>query len=826
QGGERREIAVRQVSNSPSGEPPSRPRLTTTEEVKGLNERTEARNRLIADAIRRLAAWSGQGAAPLPPDLPQDAEEWLAPYRALLGRHGPPPVPGDPLLSIFARIQDPEGQADAPQVYWRAEALTLDPIPEPRAAEEARLGAEGLERWWQGFESEVQEVLKLPTEARFTAFTHLLHRWAWAVPCSYGEAGVSFYDEFRALSALVFASGCAATPADEFLLVGGDIPGIQQTLYTITSKGAAKGLRGRSFFIQLLGDAVVRRLLAELDLPESNVIYAAGGNFMLLAPTRVERGDRDEETEDVLRRVLRQVNAGLVKALQGDTALVLTSVPVESADLSTPDRFRGKREDLGEQLAQAKNRPLRELADDWAVLFAPQGTGGKQSCAVCRIEVDEGNSKLLEPTGETPEAATEPPRICYLCASLGELARAIRHEKLWMAVEEARDMLNTSVQPTDGWAELLARMTGFRYSFHDEPPGIRGTVLAVNRPNSLPKGAHGFRLLANVTPTTTKEDVRYLREQVGLDRKDLPHMGEIRSFTLLAHAAARSGAIERVGVLRMDVDNLGQIFSEGLPDLTLPKLSALSRMMDLFFSGCLNTLVRKQAENDLYIIYAGGDDLFIVGAWHRLPELAESIRDRFEAFVGKHPALSLSGGLTLENPKFPLYRAAERAGEAEDRAKGYTHPDGRRKDAFCFLGTVVGWEDWAKVVRDQKDELLWLIGEDEENWRREEKERERRLPRALLQIVQSIHRLYHDDLLAAQREARRTKAKPPNPRLFYGRWMWMRVYSLTRLAERRGRRDISERVTKLQNEFIKPATVRYSGLAARWAEYLTRREEN
>ncbi len=57
------------------------------------------------------------------------------------------------------------------------------------------------------------------------------------------------------------ASGCGPEPAPTFSLVGGDIPGIQRTIYTITSKGAAKGLRGRSAFIQLLGDAVVRRVL-------------------------------------------------------------------------------------------------------------------------------------------------------------------------------------------------------------------------------------------------------------------------------------------------------------------------------------------------------------------------------------------------------------------------------------------------------------------------------------------------------------------------------------------------------------------------------------
>jgi hypothetical protein len=62
--------------------------------------------------------------------------------------------------------------------------------------------------------------------------------------------------------------------------------------------------------------------------------------------------------------------------------------------------------------------------------------------------------------------------------------------------------------------------------------------------------------------------------------------------------------------------------------------------------------------------------------------------------------------------------------------------------------------------------------------------------------------------------------------MFLGRWAWMRVYSLTRMADR-AKRDMPEasrRMKKLQKQIMKPATVRFSGLAARWAEYEIRKE--
>jgi len=68
------------------------------------------------------------------------------------------------------------------------------------------------------------------------------------------------------------------------VLIGGDISGVQNFIYTLSAKGAAKTLRGRSFYLQLLNEAVLRYVLRELGLPTTNVIYSGGGHFYLLAP--------------------------------------------------------------------------------------------------------------------------------------------------------------------------------------------------------------------------------------------------------------------------------------------------------------------------------------------------------------------------------------------------------------------------------------------------------------------------------------------------------------------------------------------------------------
>ncbi len=60
------------------------------------------------------------------------------------------------------------------------------------------------------------------------------------------------------------------------LLVSGDFSGIQDTVYTISSKGALKSLRARSFMLELLTEHIVYEILQlagiKADKPEDYLI--------------------------------------------------------------------------------------------------------------------------------------------------------------------------------------------------------------------------------------------------------------------------------------------------------------------------------------------------------------------------------------------------------------------------------------------------------------------------------------------------------------------------------------------------------------------------
>jgi len=275
--------------------------------------------------------------------------------------------------------------------------------------------------------------------------------------------------------------------------------------------------------------------------------------------------------------------------------------------------------------------------------------------------------------------------------------------------------------------------------------------------------------------------------------------------------ALQSEGITRVGVLRMDVDNLGAVFGQYLRG-SMAQTSALSAALELFFAGHLNGVCRDVAaqgkhDNTLYAIYAGGDDLFVVGAWDRMPLLAERVRGDFSAYTGHNPHLTLSGGVTLEGRKFPLYRAAARGGEAVGKAKIHKRPNDREKDAFCFLGQVVGWEEWP-LVRETERLLSGLISAG--------------VPRSLLQVTQVLHAQFTADRRRALRAERKTDQKPITGRPYWGRWVWMAAYSLTRLARACPEKQ-KEEILKIQREWIESGKrIHFLGLAARWAEYKLR----
>jgi CRISPR-associated protein Csm1 len=104
----------------------------------------------------------------------------------------------------------------------------------------------------------------------------------------------------------------------------------------------------------------------------------------------------------------------------------------------------------------------------------------------------------------------------------------------------------------------------------------------------------------------------------------------------------------------------------------------------------------------LSIVYSGGDDLFLIGQWLDVLEAAFDVYNAFRLFTG-NPEITLSGGYSLGDSRYPVYRFATDSGEAESRAKG----SGR--DALCLFNHPFKWQDAHEIKAIVDNEILPLL---------------------------------------------------------------------------------------------------------------------
>ncbi|NTV62662.1 MAG: type III-A CRISPR-associated protein Cas10/Csm1, partial [Oscillochloris sp.] len=335
----------------------------------------------------------------------------------------------------------------------------------------------------------------------------------------------------------------------------------------------------------------------------------------------------------------------------------------------------------------------------------------------------------------------------------------------------------------------------------------------------------GCRYIVTEAPFATDNDVKAYRKHKLDDDQGLQE-GNVLPFNLLAEY---SQGVKRLAVLRMDVDDLGDLFgaklnrTSGAGSATgvaaLAYTAALSAALSRFFEGWVGELCRQvnrqgSANGAVYAVYSGGDDLFLVGSWHVMPGLAHQIRDDFAAYVlgrplreNESPPITLSAGITLHSGGYPLYQAADDAAEALAAAKSFARVGGHTKDAVSFLGRTLGWERFSEAMR-LCDELFTLVDQ-------------QGAPRALLMTIQSLD---------AKARAGQRRGRDGSSQFAYGPWIWQGAYQLTRMAER-GRESFGPAIEQLREQIVGGEGVRtryieIAGLAARWAQLLIRERSN
>ena len=494
---------------------------------------------------------------------------------------------------------------------------------------------------------------------------------------SFGEQNIALIDMVRSTAAV--ASALVNNPdANDIGLIAGDLSGIQKFIYTIASDGALKSLRARSFYLELVTEEIVQQLLEELSLPRTNVIYAGGGNLYLLVSNDTSK------VKTALYTIQERFNKWLKNTFQGKLFLAIDYLPVPTTALKTK-QFADFWTQVTKNLAKQKLRKFESHIHDFI-----QPKPSYEPCRVCHRD-DLQSLKILN------RFETDSSRACWMCRTMFDLGDELFDIKA--IVRSKRSNIKGGVQ--------RIYLPNFYYYFFQESERAlqiaedRENVLLINNWNARKyrKNNTVLLLLGNYAQRSQEKE------------KHQKKAGFIRANEMVEKAKG----IDRVGYLRMDVDRLGRIFAEGLGEnQTLPRLAGLSRQMSYFFKVYLNSLAQKRKENllearnsvkilentkclteddrpNLLFIYAGGDDLFVSGAWNEIVEFAFDVYQCFRAYTGKNPDITLSGGISIDGVKFPLYQAAKTSGDAEEAAKG----NGR--DSLALFGGKFKWDEWLGI---------------------------------------------------------------------------------------------------------------------------------
>lgn len=250
-----------------------------------------------------------------------------------------------------------------------------------------------------------------------------------------------------------------------------------------------------------------------------------------------------------------------------------------------------------------------------------------------------------------------------------------------------------------------------------------------------------------------------------------------------------------LGVLRMDIDGLGTRLSAGFR--SIDDYEAFSRRIDNFIKEDINAIQqRNDFKEFLNIIYAGGDDLFVVGRWDKCVDFAECIHEEVDKRLASE-GLSMSGGIAIVKPKFPIAKAAEIAGEAESLAKQFR---GGEKNAFHLLGKTISWNEEFKKVKEYRNDFYHLI-------------HNKGMSSSLLHKIM---------LYASISDNNRQKERKGEPQDY--RYIWHMTYYLTRFINRYNKekdKEIQDFCKRLRDkEVTNDRNLELLSVAARWAELL------
>ena len=458
------------------------------------------------------------------------------------------------------------------------------------------------------------------------------------------QSVISKYDDEK-LKALTKKLG------NDLLLISGDFWGIQKFIFDgITTSKASKILRSRSAMVQLVTYAVVDRIKKSFD--GSEALLFGAGKFMILAKN---------ENHQKIEEIQKELNSYFLKNFFGQNGFILSSTT------TTSEKLLNQKESMEKDLdALGRDNDIKKLnkfnllsCSDNDILIDPFEKAtihDNNSCKFC-------NKRIVDE--ELKEDSCD---ICFNQINLGkkltsynylniiQFGRLSREKKIQKNMIEIIKLGNKSYYAR--FSKSLDHFSwGKTFDISDKPYNKKIDKWSLN--SYVPKYKNKEIIIFS----------NYLKEK---NKED----GKVISSGLMA--------------LKADIDKLGDTFRD-LYKEDFRKFNRLSREVEFFFSDYITSLIAKK--DNVYTVFAGGDDLFVIGEYREIVALAKEIRDEFYTFSLEKTTISM--GLVMFKPSTPITFVSKMADKAEDRAK-------RERDSIDIFGVSMKFKEFLEIEKDFK----------------------------------------------------------------------------------------------------------------------------
>jgi len=420
----------------------------------------------------------------------------------------------------------------------------------------------------------------------------------------------------------------------DLLMISGDFFGIQKFIFdSVEAKYASKILRAKSAYVQLLTKAIAFYIVETLGLSYQSIISTSAGKFEIL-------GINTEEAKAKLDAIQKKLNDFFVSRYFGETGVGISSVPCALADFIEKDRYKkGLRRRIDDAVEAIKFKKF-DLLHVESILESDTNITNETLCPLCHKRKKESD-------------------YCDICNEFVTIGQKLAQNSYLILSHDK------------GQIQLFENLY---LSFTDIPKVYENHDIAIFDIKNDDK-FRGYAKWELASYVTLKEEENEIK---------------IKTFEELAKSSCQNldTGVKALMALKGDVDSMGKYIKDENNEITnsFARFNFFSRMIDYFFSVKASQMMK---ERNIYTIFAGGDDIFILGAWDEVIDFAKELREAFIEFVSGS-SLTLSMGMIMTKPNKPINYVADVAENALEKAKEIDE----NKDAITLFGETVKWNTY------------------------------------------------------------------------------------------------------------------------------------